>query len=78
MGQAIRGVVPYPVSPSNSEILERAAKFNVDGLAHNVKDRGPYGHGKATRLYWSPTANKWIRLQIKNARKGQNKVQCTK
>ena len=78
MGQAIRGIVPDPVYPTNSDILEDKAKFNVSGTPTSPHTRGSYGHGKATRRYWSKAAGCWVRLRVKNARKGSNTVACTK
>ncbi len=78
MGQAIRGIVPSPVYPTNSDMLDNAEKYNVSGTQTSPHTRGSYGHGKATRLYWSEAAGCWVRLRVKNARKGSNTVAYTK
>ena len=56
MGQAIRGIVPSPVYPTNSDMLDNEEKYNVSGTQASPHTRGSYGHGKATRLYWSEAA----------------------
>ena len=77
-GLAIRGIVPDPVYPTNPDILDDAANFIVQGTPTSPYTRGSYGHGKTTRLYWSEAAGCWVRLRIKNARKGSNTVAYTK
>ena len=77
-GLAIRGIVPDPVYPTNPDILDDAANFIVQGTPTSPHTRGSYGHGKATRLYWSEAAGCWVRLRVKNARKGSNTVAHTK
>ena len=77
-GLAIRGIVPDPVYPTNPDILDDAENFIVQGTPTSPYTRGSYGHGKTTRLYWSEAAGCWVRLRIKNARKGSNTVAYTK
>jgi len=65
-------------SPSSSDLLEDRSKYNVLGTPASPHTRGSYGHGKATRRYWSKAAGCWVHLRIKNARKGINTVAYTK
>ena len=81
MGTKIRGVIPaegQSFSPTNSDILESASRFNVKGMPVSSNLRGSYGHGKATRLVWSDTLGYYIRRRIKHARTGSGKSPYTK
>ena len=71
VGQATRGIVPYPVYPTNSDMLEDAANFNVS-CGHPKPNIGT-GHSPTYRdvtLVFSNGETQDVRSKVSNTRCG--------